>query len=156
MSPKKVTGNPQSLVIERHTLFPGDQIAKCGFLFSMMLFVFWSAALPPCGENAGFNNVGGSVRASLHNPLPLRLLGGLVGPLGGSGGSSLGGSGPVLASAVPATAGGGSTSEARGGGVPVTSGLGEAGLDGSGALLLNTRELLLLDLLLSLGLRVAV
>ena len=124
----------------------------------MMLFVFvMSVGLPLCGDDAVVNKtVDGSTRGSL-GPLPLSLLSGLGGPLGGSGGSSLGGSGPVLTSTIPATASSRGTSEARGGGVPVAAGgLGKASLDGSGTLLLNARELLLLDLLLGLGLRVAV
>lgn len=96
--------------------------------------------------------------------LPLGLLASLVSPVAGSltgGGGSSGGSGsPVTTlagSTVPvAASGSSSTSEAGGGSVPVTTGLLEAGLDGGGALLVNAGELLLLDLVLSLGLRVAV
>ncbi|UKZ63570.1 uncharacterized protein TrAtP1_004799 [Trichoderma atroviride] len=94
----------------------------------------------------------GSSRISL----PLALLGGLGGPLLGARG------GPVLSrggtGTVPAGGGGVSTSEAGGGSVPVTStGGGEGGLDGNGSLLLSASdELLLLNLLLGLGLRVTV
>jgi hypothetical protein len=88
--------------------------------------------------------------------LPAGLLGSGVSPLGGggrgSGSASLPGGGLSLA-----PLGGGSGSrEASRSSLPVTSTSGEAGLDGDRALLLNGGELLLLDLLLSLGLRVAV
>lgn len=85
--------------------------------------------------------------------LPLRVLGGsLASPL--SGGSARGT--PVLAGGtVPASAGSGSTREARLS-LPVGTSALEASLDGSGALLVDTGGLVLLDLLLSLGLRVAV
>lgn len=93
--------------------------------------------------------------------LPLGLLGGLVGPLAGrlaSAGSPVGG----LASGggsggVPVARGSGSTGETSSGSLPVTtSGLLEARLDGGRALLVDAGELLLLDLVLGLGLRVAV
>lgn len=88
--------------------------------------------------------------------LPAGLLGSGVSPLGGggrgSGSASLPGGGLSLA-----PLGGGSGSrEASRSSLPVTSTSGEAGLDGDRALLLNGGELLLLDLLLGLGLRVAV
>jgi hypothetical protein len=90
--------------------------------------------------------------------LPRGLLGSLAGGGGSSGSSPLGGGGSgtplVTGSAVPAGTGG--TSEASGGSLPVTTSTSEAGLDGSGALLLNAGGLLLLDLLLGLGLGVAV
>lgn len=99
---------------------------------------------------------GVSVGVGGFSVLPLSLLSRLVGPLGGGGGLSSRG-GPLITSTVPvAGSSSGGTGEARSGSVPVTTGLLEARLDGGGALLLNTRELLLLDLLLSLGLRVAV
>lgn len=89
--------------------------------------------------------------------LPLALLGGLGGPLLSARG------GPVLSrggtGTVPAGGGGGGgTSEAGSGSVPVTSTSGgEGGLDGNGSLLLSAGdELLLLNLLLGLGLRIAV
>ena len=103
-------------------------------------------------------------RSTVSTALPLGLLGGGVGsPLGGGsggdGGRLAGAGGPVLTGAVPVSgsgSGGRGAGEAGGGGVPVTAGLLEAGLDSGGALLLNAGELLLLDLLLGLGLRVAV
>lgn len=94
-------------------------------------------------------------RALRRNRLPLggSLLGGL-GPLTGGLGAR---GGPVLTGTVPvATGGGGGTGEAGGGSLPVGTGLLDTGLDGGGALILNAGELLLLDLLLGLGLRVAV
>ena len=90
--------------------------------------------------------------------LPRGLLGSLAGGGGSSGSSPLGGGGSgtplVTGSAVPAGTSG--TSEASGGSLPVTTSTSEAGLDGSGALLLDAGGLLLLDLLLGLGLGVAV
>jgi hypothetical protein len=83
--------------------------------------------------------------------LPLRLLGSLASPLASR---SSRGSPVLVGSTVPASASSG-TREA-GLGLPVTTSVGEAGLDGSGALLLNARGLLLVDLLVGLGLRVAV
>ncbi|KAI6756261.1 hypothetical protein HG530_011997 [Fusarium avenaceum] len=89
--------------------------------------------------------------------LPLRLLGGLGGssPLGVGGGST-----PLLTgSAVPASGGTstGGTGEASSGSLPVgTSRSLEAGLDGGRALLLSAGDLLLLNLLLGLSLRVAI
>lgn len=85
--------------------------------------------------------------------LPLGLLGGLVGPLD----SRLASGGPVVTGGgtVPVTTNGG-TGETGSGGVPVGTGLLEAALDGGGALLIDTGELLLLDLVLSLLLGVAV
>ena len=70
---------------------------------------------------------------------------------GGSGGARLPGGG--LSLAPLASSGGG---EASGSSLPVSTTSGEAGLDGDRALLLNAGDLLLLDLLLGLGLRVAV
>lgn len=103
-------------------------------------------------DSAG-QSVGSRLRDLLTRLLPLRVLAGLGTPLGGGTGG-----GPVLTGGagggtgtVPASSGGGGAS---GGGVPVTGGGLEAGLDGGGALLLG--GLLLLDLLLSLGFRVAV
>lgn len=90
--------------------------------------------------------------------LPLRLLrGSVVGPLGGgSARSGGGGSGtPLLAGGTVPASGGVGTGEASGGSLPVTASL-ETRLDGDRALLINAGELLLLDLVLSLGLRVAV
>lgn len=91
--------------------------------------------------------------------LPRGLLGSLTGGGGGGSGPLGGGSGSgtplVTGSAVPAGTGG--TGEASGGSLPVTtSSSSEAGLDGSRALLLGAGDLLLLDLLLGLGLGVAV
>jgi hypothetical protein len=94
--------------------------------------------------------------------LPLALLGSLGGPLLGARGggpvlASAGGTGGGGTSTVPASSGSGGTSEAGSGSIPVTTGGGETGLDSGGGLLLSTGdELLLLDLLLGLGLRVAV
>lgn len=84
-----------------------------------------------------------------------RVLGSSVSPLSGGGRGSSAGLpvGGGLGLAPLAGSGGG---EASGSSLPVTSTSLETGLDGNGALLLNTRELLLLDLLLGLGLRVAV
>ena len=85
--------------------------------------------------------------------LPLRLLGTLASrPLASR--SSTRGSPVLVGSTVPASASSG-TREA-GLGLPVSTSLGEAGLDGSGALVFNAGGLVLLDLLVSLGLRVAV
>jgi hypothetical protein len=92
--------------------------------------------------------------------LPARgsLLRGLGGPLAGRGGGSGGTSlpGGRLSLSPLASGSGGSGGEGSGGSLPVTSTSGEAGLDGNRALLLNTGELLLLNLLLSLSLGVAV
>ena len=105
----------------------------------------------------------GRVRRSISTTalaLPGRLLGSrgsssLITPL-----SALSGSIPVLAggggSLVPAGGTSGGTSKACRSGLPVTTRGSEAALDGLDTLLIDTRELLLLDLLLSLGLRVAV
>ena len=95
--------------------------------------------------------------------LPLRFLGGsgcgITSPVTtGGGGTRGGGTGgtPLLTSAVPVSGGLGA-SEARGSGVPVAAGgVDEAGLNGSRAILVGARELLLLNLVLSLGLRVTV
>lgn len=82
--------------------------------------------------------------------LPLAgLLGRLSAPLGSSSGSS---SVPAGGSGVSAPLAGG-TSRRR---LPVGTGGESAGLDGSGANLVGGGELLLLNLLLGLGLRVAV
>jgi len=77
-----------------------------------------------------------------------------LGPLGGRGSDSRSGSGIPGGgrSIAPLTTGGG---EASGGSLPLTTS-GEAGLDGGNTLLLNTGELLLLNLLLGLSLGVAV
>lgn len=97
----------------------------------------------------------GRVRCFGLSDLPLRLLGtGLASPLGGGGGSGTRGSPLIAGSTVPASASSGARE--AGLGLPVGTSVLEAGLDGSGALLLNTGGLVLLDLLLSLGLRVAV
>jgi hypothetical protein len=87
--------------------------------------------------------------------LPAGLLG--LGPLGGGGGgrgsARLPGGGLGLG---PVASGGSREGSRSSSSLPVTSASGEAGLDGDRALLIDTGELLLLDLLLSLGLRVAV
>lgn len=87
--------------------------------------------------------------------LPAGLLS--LGPLGrggsGRGSTRLPGGGLGLGP----VARGGSREGSRGSSsLPVTATSSEAGLDGGNTLLINTGELLLLDLLLSLGLRVAV
>lgn len=92
--------------------------------------------------------------------LPLGLLGSIVGPVtGGTGGgpvTALGGTSSGTGVPVGSTLLG--TSEASGRGItPVATGrVLEARLDGGGALLVDTGELLLLDLVLGLGLGVAV
>ena len=70
--------------------------------------------------------------------------------------STLSGGIPVLASGglVPASTGG--TSEAGRGSLPVTTSGSEAALDSLDTLLIDTRELLLLNLLLSLSLGITV
>ncbi len=86
------------------------------------------------------------------------LLGSLGTPLGGGGGGT-GGIPVALAGRdgiAPLTTGGGGTSETSRRSLPVTTGGSEAGLDGGNTLLLDTGELLLLDLVLGLGLGVAV
>lgn len=97
--------------------------------------------------------------------LPARgLLGsGLSSPLARGGGGRGRGSGGTslpadrLSLSPLATRGGGGGREGNGGSsLPVTNSSREAGIDSSRGLLLNTGELLLLNLLLSLGLRVAV
>lgn len=86
--------------------------------------------------------------------LPLRLLGTVGSPLGGSGSTR---GGPVLTgSTVPTASGGGTAEGTRGGGLPVTTGVGETGLDSSLTGLVGASGLLLLDLLLGLLFRVAV
>lgn len=91
-------------------------------------------------------------------PLGRGLLGSLGTPLGRGGGGT--GGVPVavagLDGVTPLATGGGSTSETSRGGLPVTTGGSEAGLDGGNTLLLDAGELLLLDLVLGLGLGVAV
>lgn len=138
-----------------------------GFLFSgfeVLRFAGMARTLLPVGHRRR-TIIGLSTCARGCRVLPLGLLGGLSGPVGGLAGSG-GGSSPVVsASGASGSAAGGTstipvtgrgTSEAGSGGVPVTTGLLEAGLDGGGTLLVNTGELLLLDLVLGLGLRVAV
>ena len=88
--------------------------------------------------------------------LPLAVLGIGSAPLGGRGGG--GGVAPLIGLTIPASSSTGlGTGEGGGSGLPVTTGgADEAGVNGSRADLLGTGDLLLLDLLLSLGLRVAV
>jgi hypothetical protein len=66
-------------------------------------------------------------------------------------GSSVPGTGLSLAPLTTTSSG-----EASRGGIPVTTSSGVTGLDSDNAFLLNTGELVFLDLVLSLGLRVAV
>lgn len=88
-----------------------------------------------------------------YNCLPAGLLGLGGGPVSSGGrGSSVPVGGSGTGSGIGPLTGGG---EASGGSLPVTGG-GEAGLNGGNTLLLNTRELLLLNLLLGLSLGVAV
>lgn len=93
----------------------------------------------------------GSVRA-----LPLAVLGLSGTPLTRGSGSTASSSGstPLIGGTVPVAALG--SSEARGGSLPVTTGLGEASGDGGRADLIGRGELLLLNLLLGLSLGVAV
>jgi hypothetical protein len=91
--------------------------------------------------------------------LPLGLLGGLVGPLAGRLASRRSPVGVVASGGggVPVASSARGTGKASGGSLPVaTTRLLEAGLDGSRALLVGAGELLLLNLLLGLGLGVAV
>lgn len=108
------------------------------------------AAVTPGPENCLFIHA--------NSCLPAGLLGGGLGPLAGGGGGSSGtglpASGLSLAP-LSASGGGGGEGSSRGS-LPVSASSGVAGLDGSRALLLNTGELLLLNLLLGLSLRVAV
>ena len=88
--------------------------------------------------------------------LPLAVLGIGSAPLGSRG--SGGGVAPLIGLTIPASIGTGlGTGKGGGSGLPVTrGGVDEAGLNSGSADLLGTGDLLLLDLLLSLGLRVAV
>ena len=81
------------------------------------------------------------------------LLRGLGTPLGGSGSGGV----PALSSGGGSVTpvGASSASKTGGGSFPVTT-RGKAGLDGGDACVLDSGKLLLLDLLLGLGLRVAV
>jgi len=85
--------------------------------------------------------------------LPAGLLRSLSTPLGGRGSSGIPAGSGSRRLAPLTTAGGGR--EACGSRLPLTSG-GEARLNGGNTLLLDTGKLLLLNLLLSLGLRVTV
>jgi hypothetical protein len=84
--------------------------------------------------------------------LPAGLLRSLSTPLSSRGSSGIPGGSGSRGLAPLATCGGG---EASGSSLPLASG-GEAGLDGGNTLLLNARNLLLFNLLLGLGLGVAV
>lgn len=87
--------------------------------------------------------------------LPLAVLGVGSTPLSREGGC--GSVAPFLALCFPARLGSSSRKAGSGGSLPVTStGSDETGLDSSRANLLSAGELLLLNLLLSLGLRVTV
>jgi len=97
-----------------------------------------------------------SRRANL--PLGGSLLGSLSTPLS-SGGSGTGGVPVAVASldgVTPLTTSGSTGETGSRGSLPVTTSGGEAGLNSGNTLLINTGELLLLELLLSLSLGVAV
>lgn len=86
--------------------------------------------------------------------LPLAVLGIRSTPL--SGRSSSSSVSPLVGLSVPATSLGGSEASRSGLPVGASSASEGTGLDSGGANLLSTRQLLLLDLLFSLGLRIAV
>jgi hypothetical protein len=133
-------------IVENPCFEPGnasDDLVTFVNLSSLLIFVYFVPSSPDgCDFVVRFG--ADALRRGLRG-LPLRLLLGGLGPLAGAGGSPV-----ATLSAVPVS----SSGEASGGSLPLTTGRGGGGLDGSGGLLLS--GLLLLGLLLGLGVRVAV